>query len=106
MAERVLVVPPFRSALAVPDQRRYRASDGSRAGRLRGEPVCEHSRPPDVYGFGAECEAGYDAAKKTVGRKLDVAVETIGQLLMVKITPPDLSNSGGAQMIFNAIRKR
>jgi transposase len=49
---------------------------------------------------------GYDAAKKTVGRKRHVAVDTDGRLLMVNLTPADLSDSAGAQMILDAVRKR
>lgn len=49
---------------------------------------------------------GYDAAKKTVGRKRHVAVDTDGRLLMVNLTPADISDSAGAQAILDAIRKR
>ncbi|MGJ0621060.1 MAG: IS5 family transposase [Methylocystis sp.] len=51
-------------------------------------------------------QRGYDAAKKTVGRKRHVAVDTDGRLLMVNLTPADISDSAGAQMILDAIRKR
>lgn len=51
-------------------------------------------------------ERGYDAAKKTVGRKRHVAVDTDGRLLMVNLTPADISDSAGAQAILDAIRKR
>jgi len=46
---------------------------------------------------------GFDAAKKTVGRKRHIAVDTDGRLLMVNLTPAD---SAGAQAILDAIRKR
>jgi putative transposase len=49
---------------------------------------------------------GYDAAKKTVGRKRHVAVDTDGRLLMVNLTTADISDSAGAQSILDAIRKR
>ena len=49
---------------------------------------------------------GYDAGKKVVGRKRHVAVDTDGRLLMVNLTPADISDSAGAQMILDAIRKR
>lgn len=49
---------------------------------------------------------GYDAAKKTVGRKRHVAVDTDGRLLMVHLTSADVSDSAGAQAIIDAIRKR
>src|SRR6202047_4540805 len=51
-------------------------------------------------------ERGYDAAKKTVGRKRHIVVDTDGRLLMLNLTPADLSDSAGAQMILDAIRKR
>ena len=51
-------------------------------------------------------ERGYDAAKKVVGRKRHVAVDTDGRLLMVHLTTADISDSAGAQMILDAIRKR
>lgn len=49
---------------------------------------------------------GYDAAKKIVGRKRHIAVDTDGRLLMVNLTTADISNSAGAQMILHAIRTR
>jgi len=51
-------------------------------------------------------QRGYDAGKKIVGRKRHVAVDTDGRLLMVNLTPADVSDSAGAQMILDAIRKR
>lgn len=51
-------------------------------------------------------QRGYDAAKKLVGRKRHIVVDTDGRLLMVNLTPADLSDSAGAQMILDAIRKR
>src|SRR5246127_143608 len=47
---------------------------------------------------------GYDAGKKIVGRKRHIAVDTDGRLLMVLLTPADVSDSAGAQMILDAIR--
>jgi transposase len=49
---------------------------------------------------------GYDANKKIVGRKRHIAVDTDGRLLMVNLTPADVSDSAGAQTILDAIRKR
>ncbi|MGH6803367.1 MAG: IS5 family transposase [Methyloceanibacter sp.] len=49
---------------------------------------------------------GYDAGKKTVGRKRHIAVDTDGRLLMVNLTPADISDSAGAQMILDGVRKR
>jgi putative transposase len=51
-------------------------------------------------------ERGFDGGKRIVGRKRHIAVDTDGRLLMVSLTPADLSDSAGAQMILDAIRKR
>ena len=44
---------------------------------------------------------GYDAGKKVVGRKRHIAVDTDGRLLMVHLTPADISDSAGAQVILD-----
>ena len=49
---------------------------------------------------------GYDAAKKVVGRKRHIAVDTDGRLLMVNLTTADIADSAGAQIILDAIRRR
>lgn len=49
---------------------------------------------------------GYDAGKKIVGRKRHIAVDTEGHLLMVRLTTADISDSAGAQLILDGIRKR
>ena len=49
---------------------------------------------------------GYDGAKKIVGRKRHIAVDTDGRLLMVHLTPADISDSAGAQAILDALRER
>jgi len=49
---------------------------------------------------------GYDAGKKTVGRKRHVVVDTDGRLLIVNLTPADISDSAGAPTILDATRKR
>jgi transposase len=41
-----------------------------------------------------------------VGRKRHIAVDTDGRLLMVNLTPADVSDSAGAQTILDGIRKR
>ena len=51
-------------------------------------------------------QRGYDAGKKIVGRKRHIAVDTDGRLLMVNLTPADISDSAGAQAILGGIRKR
>jgi putative transposase len=49
---------------------------------------------------------GFDANKKIVGRKRHIAVDTDGRLLMLNLTTADISDSAGAQLILDAIRKR
>ena len=49
---------------------------------------------------------GYDAGKKIVGRKRHIAVDTDGRLVMINLTTADISDSAGAQMILDQIRKR
>ena len=49
---------------------------------------------------------GYDGGKKIVGRKRHVAVDTDGRPLMVRLTTADVSDSAGAQLIMDGIRKR
>jgi len=51
-------------------------------------------------------ERGYDAGKKITGRKRHIAVDTEGRLLMVRLTPADLSDSAGDQLVLDALRKR
>ena len=51
-------------------------------------------------------ERGFDGGKKITGRKRHVAVDTEGRLLMINLTTADVSDSAGAQMILDAIRKR
>jgi putative transposase len=51
-------------------------------------------------------QRGYDANKKITGRKRHVAVDTDGRLLMINLTPADLSDSAGAQMILEALGQR
>ena len=49
---------------------------------------------------------GYDAAKRTKGRKRHVAVDTDGRLLMVNLTTADVQDAAGAEQIVAAVRKR
>ena len=49
---------------------------------------------------------GYDAGKKIVRRKRHIAVDTDGRLLIVNLTTADISDSAGAQVILDGIRRR
>ncbi|MGO8866288.1 MAG: IS5 family transposase, partial [Alphaproteobacteria bacterium] len=51
-------------------------------------------------------ERGFDAGKKITGRKRHITVDTDGRLLLVNLTTADISDSAGAQLILDAIRKR
>lgn len=42
---------------------------------------------------------GYDEGKKIVGRKRHIAVDTDGRLLLIRLTPADISDSAGGQII-------
>lgn len=47
-----------------------------------------------------------DSQSVSVGRKRHIAVDTDGRLLMVNLTPADISDSAGAQAVLDGIRKR
>lgn len=49
---------------------------------------------------------GYDAAKRTKGRKRHVAVDTDGRLLMVDLTTADVQDAAGAEAIIKGVRRR
>ena len=46
-------------------------------------------------------ERGYDAAKKVVGRKRHLLVDTMGLLLCVVVTAACISQSAGARVVFS-----
>ena len=54
----------------------------------------------------AGAERGYNGAKKTIGRKPHVAVDSDGRLLMINLTSAEVSDSAGAQIILEALRRR
>ena len=54
----------------------------------------------------AQGTRGYDGAKKIVGRKRHIAVDTDGRLLMVNLTTADIADSTGAQAVLDAFAKR
>ncbi len=49
---------------------------------------------------------GYDVGKKIAGCKRHIAVDTDRRLLMLNLTPADISDSTGAQLVLDAVRKR
>jgi transposase len=91
---------------SVPNDPRRRADARPRARRTRGESDSRGHRQPDGESACGSGGGGYDAAKKTKGRKRHIAVDTDGRLLMVNLTPANLSDAAGAQAILDAIRAR
>lgn len=51
-------------------------------------------------------DSGYDANKKIKGRKRHIAVDTDGRLLAMNLTPADVADSTGAQMVLHALKTR
>src|SRR4051794_35901112 len=47
-----------------------------------------------------------DSAKRTVGRKRHIAVDADGRLLMVNLTPADISDSAGAKAVLRALQAK
>jgi transposase len=78
--------------------------DRERAGR-QASPTAAIMDSQSVKAPAAE-KRGFDANKKIVGRKRHIAVDTDGRLLMINLTTADISDSAGAQVILDAIRKR
>lgn len=55
----------------------------------------------------AACASAWpEVGKKIVGFNLHIAVDTDGRLLLVRLTPVDIPDSAGGQMILDAICKR
>src|ERR1700716_2809170 len=50
--------------------------------------------------------AGYDAGKKTKGRKRHIAVDTMGLLLVVVVTAAHIQDRDGAHRLLAALRAR
>ena len=79
--------------------------DRERAGReaspTAGVVDSQTIKAPSAPGGG-----GYDAAKRTKGRKRHVAVDTDGRLLMVNLTAADVQDAAGAEAIVRGVRRR
>ena len=78
--------------------------DRERSGR--GAPTAAVLDSQTVKAPAAGGSRGFDGAKKTVGRKRHIAVDTDGRLLMVNLTTADVADSTGAQAVLDALRKR
>ena len=74
------------------------------AGRPARQAACALDSQAAKAPFAEVC--GHAGGKRIVGRKCHVAADTDGRLLMVHLTPADVSDSNRAQTIVGAIRKR
>jgi putative transposase len=79
--------------------------DRARNGRTV-EPSAAVLDSQSVKAPAAQGTRGYDGAKKIVGRKRYIAVDTDGRLLMVNLTTADIADSTGAQAVLDALVKR
>ena len=79
--------------------------DRCRAGREAG-PSAAILDSQTVKAPHAPRGGGYDAAKRTKGRKRHIAVDTDGRLLMVNLTTADVQDAPGAEEIVRTILQR
>jgi putative transposase len=79
--------------------------DRARSGRAA-QPSAAVLDSQSVKAPAAGGSRGFDGAKKIVGRKRHIAVDTDGRLLMVNLTTADISDSAGAQAVLDALRRR
>lgn len=79
--------------------------DRERAGR-NAQPSAAVVDSQSIKAPAAGGTRGFDGGKKIVGRKRHIAVDINGRLLMVNLTTADISDSAGAQLILETIRKR
>jgi hypothetical protein len=86
VADRVLVVSPFRPIVHVPHDPRSCPHGRSRARRTEASPSGGILDSQSVNAPAPGAERAFDGAKKIVGRKRHIAVDTDGRLLAVNLT--------------------
>ena len=104
---RRLVFQTIHDVAAMLDRARVGRDMSPTAGVLDSQTVKAPLAPEgDGAGGGSPARGGYDAAKRTRGRKRHIAVDTDGRLLLVNLTPADVQDAAGAERIVGAIRQR
>jgi transposase len=82
---------------------------GPRESRTGGQSDHGHSRQPDRQGCsqrGASLDpSGYDAAKKTPGRKRHILTDTLGLLLGVSVHSASVQDRDGAEALLREARR-
>ena len=82
---------------------RLRAHAREREGR-RSRPTAGIVDSQTVRSAGLAVESGYDAGKKTKGRKRFIMVDTLGHLIAVMVTPADVQErQGGIELLKGAL---
>ena len=79
---------------------RLRAFAREQAGR-RSRPTAAIIDSQPVRSAGLAAEAGYDAGKKTKGRKRFLMVDTLGHILSILVTPADRPERAGAKQMLD-----
>jgi transposase len=90
----------IRSGILAAIQDRLRALDREQQGH-RSRPTGAILDSQTVRSAGLCAEAGYDAGKKTKGRKRFLLVDTMGHLLAALVVPADVPERAGAEQLLD-----